>query len=393
MATTRITLEIEATSVVGRASRIVVVGTAAVGPQGIQGPQGAQGNVGPQGTQGPKGDKGDKGDQGDQGPQGNVGPQGTQGPQGPQGNVGPQGTQGPQGPSGVIAVTAPITNSGTSISANVGLSTGNGLTTSAGALVANFGATSTTVAAGDRGLPVGGTTGQVLAKTSGTDYASGWVERSRPAALVGVGSGLTNYPQTTTKAAIEITGDIDIRVRCTIASLTAFHCFASKAAVSSQRCWDFLNTNGDRMRFRWTTDGTFGGLITVTADAASGVAANTMAWFRVTLDVDNGAGGYDVKFWTAADQPTEPMSWTQVGTTQTGGATTSIFAGTDPLVIGAGAGVNVFSTGRFRQFILRDGISGTVVANWQSDIPALRYDDLLGNIFVITGTGYLWTLG
>jgi len=201
MATTQITLEIEATSVVGRASRIVVVGAAAVGPQGIQGPQGVQGNVGPQGTQGPQGDKGDKGDQGDQGPQGNVGPQGTQGPQGdkgdkgdqgdqgpqgnvgpqgtqgpqgPQGNVGPQGTQGPQGPSGVISVNDPITNSGTSTSADLGLSLGNGLTTSAGALVADFGATSTTVATGDRGLPVGGTTGQVLAKTSASDYASGW---------------------------------------------------------------------------------------------------------------------------------------------------------------------------------------------------------------------------
>ena len=38
----------------------------------------------------------------------------------------------------------------------------------------NTGTTSGTVATGDRGLPTGGTTGQVLQKTSGTDYDADW---------------------------------------------------------------------------------------------------------------------------------------------------------------------------------------------------------------------------
>jgi hypothetical protein len=80
-----------------------------------------------------------------------------------------------------VSVTAPITNSGTSTSAQLALATGNGLTTSGGNLVADFGTTSTTVASGDRGLPTGGTTGQVLVKNSGTDYAVGWDTRSQPA--------------------------------------------------------------------------------------------------------------------------------------------------------------------------------------------------------------------
>jgi hypothetical protein len=41
--------------------------------------------------------------------------------QGPQGTTGATGATGAQGPSGVIAVTSPITNSGTSTSANIGL--------------------------------------------------------------------------------------------------------------------------------------------------------------------------------------------------------------------------------------------------------------------------------
>jgi len=47
-------------------------------------------------------------------------------------------------------------------------------------LAANSAFASAFVAAG-QGLPTGGTTGQVLAKTSGTDYASGWIwGRSMP---------------------------------------------------------------------------------------------------------------------------------------------------------------------------------------------------------------------
>jgi len=52
---------------------------------------------------------------------GAVGPQGPQGIQGIQGTTGATGATGATGPSGVIAVTAPITNSGTSTSANIGI--------------------------------------------------------------------------------------------------------------------------------------------------------------------------------------------------------------------------------------------------------------------------------
>jgi hypothetical protein len=390
MATTQITLEIEATSVVGRASRIVVVGTAAVGPQGIQGPQGVQGNVGPQGTQGPKGDKGDKGDQGDQGPQGNVGPQGTQGPQGPQGNVGPQGTQGPQGPSGVIAVTAPITNSGTSISANVGLSTGNGLTTSAGALVANFGATSTTVAAGDRGLPTGGTTGQVLAKTSGTDYASGWSDPSlvggaaRPlltggAYLDGTGLVLTridgNNAQTPSSAPLQITGDIDIKV---LASYTAWPQLNPTALVS--RLVNAIGGGyaltfvGTTITLQWaeTTLDSRG----VPATASPSITLNAPIWLRSTLDVDNGAGQHQVKHYTSTDG----TNWTQLGTTVTGTTgPTQIVAGINPLIIGGRVGNDRTTQGTIQRVIIQnafDTVDNTTNVVFDADFSTQTADAL-----------------
>ena len=64
------------------------------GPQGIQGPTGAQGPAGPQGQ------RGETGAQGPEGPVGPAGPQGIQGPAGPEGQTGPQGIQGPTGPAG-----------------------------------------------------------------------------------------------------------------------------------------------------------------------------------------------------------------------------------------------------------------------------------------------------
>ena len=69
------------------------------------------------------------------------------GVQGPKGDTGATGATGATGPSGVVSVTAPITNSGTSTSANIGVSAGS--TTAAGVLqlTDSVSSTSTTTAA------------------------------------------------------------------------------------------------------------------------------------------------------------------------------------------------------------------------------------------------------
>jgi hypothetical protein len=77
------------------------------GPQGLQGPAGAQGEQGvpgDAGATGPMGPQGDQGPMGPVGPQGEPGPVGPTGPQGPQGLQGPVGATGPQGPSGLAGL-------------------------------------------------------------------------------------------------------------------------------------------------------------------------------------------------------------------------------------------------------------------------------------------------
>lgn len=124
------------------------VGTGAAGEPGPQGPAGPAGPEGPQGPAGPAGADstvpGPQGPQGPAGPQGDPGPAGADstvpGPAGPAGDTGPAGPQGDPGPTGAqgpAGATGPAGSPGV-------------------------------------GVPTGGTTGQVLAKASATDYDTTW---------------------------------------------------------------------------------------------------------------------------------------------------------------------------------------------------------------------------
>lgn len=122
------------------------------GPQGVQGAQGIQGERGETGATGPQGPQGDTGPQGIQGPSGDPGPQGEQGSQGiqgPQGEVGAAGAQGPKGDTGDTGPAGP-------------------------------------------GIATGGTTGQVLAKKSETNYDTEWTTPSPGVTDHGALSGLTD---------------------------------------------------------------------------------------------------------------------------------------------------------------------------------------------------------
>lgn len=105
------------------------------GPPGPTGPTGAQGATGATGSTGSQGPQGVKGDTGAQGPTGPTGAASTvPGPPGATGSQGPQGPTGATGPPGL-------------------------------------------------GVPAGGTTGQVLNKTSNADYATAWA--NPPSATLG----------------------------------------------------------------------------------------------------------------------------------------------------------------------------------------------------------------
>lgn len=170
--------------------------------KGATGAEGAPGAQGPQGETGP------------QGPQGPIGPQGLTGATGPQGPAGPQGETGATGPAGADGVdgapgargadfwraSSVLYNSGRYRAALSGLTGPTGDTPRVGDImfynyyyyvITDIDATYAYAAARTsiqgpagpqgspgQGVPAGGTTGQVLSKTSNDDYSTAWVTPS-----------------------------------------------------------------------------------------------------------------------------------------------------------------------------------------------------------------------
>jgi hypothetical protein len=171
------------------------------GPQGIQGAgfQGAQGTTGAQGAQGSNGSTGAQGNTGAQGATGSTGAQGatgSQGAAGAQGSNGAQGTTGAQGSTGAQGVTGSQGAQGaqglTGSTGTQGATGAQGPTGSQGATgnqgaIGSQGSTGAQGATGSQGtqgngVATGGTTGQILAKNSGTNYDTGWVNPLYPTA-------------------------------------------------------------------------------------------------------------------------------------------------------------------------------------------------------------------
>jgi hypothetical protein len=185
---------------------------------------------------------------------------------------------------------------------------------------------------------------------------------------------------TADKAVLDITGDIDIRVDCRPDNLRGGHgmVLASKYNTgSADRSWLFWLDRMGYLRFRWSTDGTSAGAHDVISTAT--VSALRRQAFRVTLDVNNGGGGWTLTFYTA---DTISGSWTQLGSTAGSTPTTSIYSGGAALFVGAiqlstatsgTYGRNQFSiggeeitnpfVGRIYRAQVYSGIGGTLVAD------------------------------
>jgi hypothetical protein len=193
------------------------------------------------------------------------------------------------------------------------------------------------------------------------------------------------FISTPDSATVSVTGDIDIRVKAACDDWTPPTAFelASKTDAAPQVGWFLrLNTAGTLTLF-WSTDGT--AVLSATSTVAVPFADGVAGWVRVTLDVDNGAAGRTVTFYTSTDGAT----WTALGTAVTAGGVTSIFDNTARLqAIGR---VNAHLTAPAAMTIYRlqvlSGINGTVVA------------DLDVTNMVNTGTplvgpgGNVWTAG
>ncbi|MFH8369203.1 hypothetical protein [Streptomyces sp. NPDC018031] len=164
--------------------------------------------------------------------------------------------------------------------------------------------------------------------------------------------------------ALDITGDIDVRVDLQLTNWEDFalvELAAKQDLATNQRSWRLMKLADDKIEFTWTVDGTNATLVNVASTVAPALPASGRIAVRATLDVDNGAAGKTVRFYTA---PTIAGPWTQLGAAVTTAGTTSIFSGAAPLDVGDVAGLGLTPpVGRYYALQVRNGIDGTLVAD------------------------------
>jgi len=253
--------------------------------------------------------------------------------------------------------------------------------------------------AGTSGLPAAAALRQIYPTTDLlTGVASYYVDAATPTnwgslgyiALPGVNSNYLSIPDS---AALDITSDIDIRWYGAMDDWTP----ASASTLIGK--WDGalrsftvrINADGT-ISFFWSADGTASN--SATSTAPTGVTDGTFKWIRATLDVDNGASGKTVTFYTS-DNGT---SWTQLGTAVTTAGTTSIYASALSVTIGNdNNNANPLAGKVYRAQIL-NGIGGTTVldVNIATDYKSSNLDTFTattGQTVTVNGVGTVANYG
>lgn len=186
------------------------------------------------------------------------------------------------------------------------------------------------------------------------------------------------YPNTPDAAALDITGDIDIRAKVTMTDWTP--------AGSQQAIISKLDGGNNGYQLEVKTDGKlrFYGGGNAESSVATGIADGTTKWVRATLDVDNGAGGRTFEFFLSDDG----VTWTQLGTSQIVAGTTTIGVNNQNLTFGSYAPTAQFLlVGTLHRAQVLSGINGTIVvdANFEEATEdAIAFSESSTNGFTIT---------
>lgn len=196
-------------------------------------------------------------------------------------------------------------------------------------------------------------------------------------------------PSTPDKAALQITGPVD--VRALIAPETwgpdPFQPVAAQWGGAGSRSWRF-NLITDQLGMTWSQDGTANSSVVSTV-LMSFIPNGARRWVRFTHNPNNGAGSTETRFYTSDDG----ITWIQLGATITFGTAGTLFNTTALLQLGNdGEGHRFIGHGYYLE--VRNGINGTIVAS-----PDFRDENqgwTLGDDSGDTGTdgqANVWTLG
>jgi len=164
-----------------------------------------------------------------------------------------------------------------------------------------------------------------------------------------------NYASTPDAAALDITGDIDIRARIAADDYTpgsAETLLAKWDTAGDERSYLLRITTSGELILSWSTDGTAGNVVNETSSVALTTTNGEITWVRATLDVSTG----NVNLYTSDDGE----NWTALGAVQSSGAT-SVYSGSAVLAVGAYSnGTTSPFSGKIYRAQVYDGIGGTL---------------------------------
>lgn len=202
-----------------------------------------------------------------------------------------------------------------------------------------------------------------------------------------------NYASTPDTAALDIVGDIDLRADATLADWTpavAGALIGKWLSTGNQLSYALVVGTDGKLGMWWSANGSTG--VFSSSTVAVTPTSSGRLTSRATVDVDNGAAGRTVTYYTA---PTMSGSWTQLGAPVITAGTTSIFASTAILEAGSTqAGAGDRTIGVIHAIEVRNGIAGTAVANPQFDAQDhldTSFVDAAGRTWTVNGTANILT--
>lgn len=175
-------------------------------------------------------------------------------------------------------------------------------------------------------------------------------------ALIPTGANYASAPST---SALNINGDIDIRIFVSINDVTIVpqYMFGKWGATGVNASYLFaFESIGNRLAFFYSTNGTTNTTV-AQSTVSAGIVNYQKVWLRATMDVDDGAGNNVVTFYKSSDG----ITWTTIQTITTAGVAT-IGSSTAPLYINGYNG-NASSqglSGNVYRAQVYNGINGTL---------------------------------
>ncbi|MET7321338.1 hypothetical protein [Streptomyces sp. NPDC005549] len=195
--------------------------------------------------------------------------------------------------------------------------------------------------------------------------------------------GTTENGLTTPGSTAFAVGDLDLRLDAALDVWASRDLAGRYLPTGDNRAWCLTVAETGQLALYWTPIGILESRITVFSTVPVPAYHGQRLAVRVTLDVDNGKGGYEARFYTG--RTVDDTDWEPLGDPVVGPSTTAVFDGIADIELGrvislAGNPMG----GRLYAFRLLNGIGGTVVASMDAA-------DATPGDTVFTSGGLVWT--